>query len=70
MGGCHTKLMNFNLNEKQEMLLKEWQEKIKTIHGEYGHYDFTFTPYGMGDGVIVKSHLTGTQIDLSCVEDW
>jgi hypothetical protein len=60
----------FSLNEKQMVLLTEWQEKIKDIFGEYGHYDYKFTPYGMGTGLIVKSHLTGTELDLSMVEDW
>ena len=60
----------FKLTERQEKELKEWQEKIKDLFGEYGHYDYTFTPYGMGTGVKVRSHKTGTTLDLSHVEDW
>ena len=62
--------MTFSLNEKQVKQLKEWQEKIKDLFGEYGHYDFTFTSYGMGTEVKVRSHLTNTYLDLSNVEDW
>lgn len=62
--------MTFSLNEKQLKQLKEWQEKIKDLFGEYGHYDFTFTSYGMGTEVKVRSHLTNTCLDLSNVEDW
>lgn len=62
--------MTFSLNEKQTTQLKEWQEKIKDLFGEYGHYDYIFTPFGMGTGVIVRSHLTNTELDLSNVEDW
>jgi hypothetical protein len=61
---------NFKLTERQVKELKEWQEKIKDLFGEYGHYDYTFTPYGMGTGLVVKSHKTGTTLDLSHVEDW
>jgi hypothetical protein len=62
--------MQFNLDEEQVAKLKEWQEKIKGIFGEYGHYDFIFTPYGMGTGVKVRSHLTKTELDLTDVDKW
>ena len=62
--------IEFSLNEKQLVKLREWQGKIKDLFGEYGHYDYIFTPYGMGTGVTVKSHLTKTELDLSMVEDW
>ena len=62
--------MQFNLDEEQVAKLKEWQEKIKEVFGEYGHYDFIFTPYGMGTGVKVRSHLTKTELDLTDVDKW
>jgi hypothetical protein len=61
---------HFTLTERQERELKEWQEKIKDLFGKYGHYDYIFTPYGMGTGLKVKSHITGIELDLSHVEDW
>jgi hypothetical protein len=63
-------MRNFKLEEDQEKKLKNWQDKIKEIFGEYGHYDYVFTPYGMGTSVKVVSHLTKTEIDLSDVENW
>jgi len=60
----------FKLTERQEKELKEWQEKIKDLFGEYGLYDYTFTPNGIGEGVLVRSHKTGTTLDLTHVEDW
>jgi hypothetical protein len=62
--------IQFNLIPEQERALKEWQEKIKDLFGKYGLYDFTFTPNGIGESLIVKSHLTGTSIDLTDVELW
>lgn len=55
----------FRLSDTQEVKLKEWQDKIKDLFGEYGHYDYTFTPFGMMTGFKVKSHLTKTTIDLT-----
>lgn len=63
-------MINFKLDEDQEKRLKEWQDKIKDLFGEYGHYDYVFTPYGMGTGVKVVSHLTKKELDLSDVDKW
>lgn len=61
---------SFTLSKRQEAELKEWQAKIKELYGNYGHYDYTFTPFGMGTGLVVRSHLTGTTLDISHEEDW
>ena len=55
----------FKLEKKQIEKLKDWQKKIKEIFGQYGKYDYIFTPYGMITGVKVHSHLTKTDLDLS-----
>jgi hypothetical protein len=62
--------MKFELDETQVAELKAWQEKIKELFGEYGSYDYTFSPCGIGIGVRVRSHLTRTELDLSHVENW
>ncbi len=62
--------MKFELNESQAEKLKEWQNKIKDLFGEYGHYDYIFTPTGIGSAVRVFSHLTKKELDLSEVEKW
>ena len=62
--------MIFELTARQEKELKEWQEKIKDLYGEYGTYTFKFTPTGIGNGVVVYSHLTKLELDISHEEDW
>jgi hypothetical protein len=62
--------MSFQISDKQKKEIKEWQDKIKEIFGEYGLYDYIFTPYGMGTGLVVRSHLTKTELDVTHEEDW
>jgi hypothetical protein len=62
--------MIFELTARQEKELKEWQEKIKDLYGEYGTYTFKFTPTGIGNGVVVYSHLTKLELDISHQEEW
>lgn len=62
--------MIFELTARQEKELKEWQEKIKDLYGEYGTYTFKFTPTGIGNGVVVYSHLTKLELDISHEEEW
>jgi len=62
--------MKFELDEDQVKRLKIWQEAIKVVHGEYGHYEYTFLPTGVGNLVTVFSHLANTTLDLSDVEKW
>lgn len=60
----------FALSETEEKKLNEWKEKIKDLFGEYGLYDYTFTPTGIATIIKVKSHLTKTEIDLTDVDNW
>lgn len=62
--------MEFKLNNSQLTKLKEWQEKIKELFGEYGHFSYSFTPNGIGTTVKVLSHLTKTELDLTEIENW
>lgn len=62
--------MKFELTDAQMVKLKEWQEKIKDLFGEYGLYTYSFTPTGIGDGVEVFSSLTKTKLDLTDVDTW
>lgn len=62
--------MKFELDEEQMKKLKEWQEAIKNVFGEYGEYEFTFKPTGIGDCVKVYSFLAKTTLDLTDVEKW
>jgi hypothetical protein len=36
--------MTFTITEAEMKALKEWQEKIKDLYGEYGNYTYSFTP--------------------------
>lgn len=62
--------LKFELTEKQMLRLKEWQEAIKTVYGEYGNYDYIFHPTGIGDGVRVYSDLAKVELDLTDVTEW
>ena len=65
-------MKTFSLNEKQEVRLKEWQEAINTIYGEYGKYTYSFTPTGIGEIVMVTSDLVGDKypLNLTDVDSW
>ncbi len=60
----------FRLDARQTRELSAWKKKIKDLHGEYGAFTYSFTPTGIGDNVVVKSLLTGLELDLSHVERW
>lgn len=62
--------MKFELNKDQKKKLEEWQQKIKKKHGEYGLYEYTFIPFGIGTGVKVYSDLEKKSLDLSEPEKW
>ena len=64
------KVMTFSLTEVEEKKLKERQEKIKDLYGEYGTYTYSFTPTGIGNVIVVKSHLTGLELDITDVDNW
>jgi hypothetical protein len=60
----------FKLSSDEIKLLDVWKRSIKSKHGKYGLFTYTFTPYGMGTGVTVYSHLTDTKINLTDVSKW
>lgn len=60
----------FELTEEQIVVLKKFQDKIKKKYGCFGHYDYIFTPYGIGLGIKVVSHLSKQEIDLTDTENW
>jgi len=62
--------MKFELDADQVKRLQVWKEAIKMIYGEYGHYDYIFSPTGIGNIVTVHSHLANTELDLSDVDKW
>lgn len=63
-------MVNFSLSETQEEKFNIWKERIKEIFGEYGHFSFTFKPYGVGTSIYIYSDLLKEYLDLSEVESW
>jgi hypothetical protein len=63
-------ITKFELNEKEETEIKEWQDAIKKVYGEYGLFDFTFTPNGIGTGIRVYSHAAKVEKDFTDIDSW
>jgi hypothetical protein len=61
---------DFKLDPDQIERLEAWKQKIKKKYKEYGTFTYSFTPYGMGTGVKVFSHLMKKSLDLSDVDKW
>lgn len=62
--------IKFELSKEQIEKLNVWQEAIRVIHGEYGLYEYRFTPTGIGDGVTVYSHIAKAELDLTEYDKW
>lgn len=58
------------LSVKQQEMYDEWLSHIKAIYGEYGTFTWKITPTGIGNGLVVYSHLAKVEIDLTDVESW
>jgi hypothetical protein len=58
------------LNEGQQKMYDEWLSHIKAIYGEYGTFTWKITPTGIGNGIVVYSHHTKTELDLTDVDSW
>ena len=62
----------FGLNEKENEMFIEWRNKIKEIYndGDSGSFTFSFTPTGIGNKIVVKSHRTGSELDITDYDSW
>lgn len=61
----------FTISDKEEAKLKEWQNAIKTVYGEYGDYLYTFDPNnGIGVAISVYSKLANKTIDITDIDSW
>lgn len=63
-------ITKFELTERQQREIQEWMDAINKVFGEYGLYDYSFSPNGIGIGLIVYSHTAKLEKDFSHVEDW
>lgn len=60
----------FTVSEKEKKAIEEWKEKIKDLYGEYGLFTYKFTPNGIGESVIVYSHLAKIEKDFTDMDSW
>ena len=60
----------YGLSVSQAKKLEEWKTHIKAIYGEYGEYEYTFSPNGVGVVVTVYSSLANTMLDLTESDTW
>jgi hypothetical protein len=63
-------ITKFELTKKQEEEIKEWQEAIKKTFGEYGLFDFIFSPNGIGMGLVIYSHIAKVEKDFTDFDSW
>ena len=70
MGGKNTRktVIHEELSEKQQKMYDEWLSHIKAIYGEYGLFTWKITPNGIGSGIVVYSHKTRTELDLTDID--
>jgi hypothetical protein len=64
------KTIHAELNDKQQAMYEEWLSHIKAIHGEYGMFTWKITSNGIGTEIVVYSHYTKTELDLTDVDSW
>lgn len=64
------KTIILELSEDQTKKLDDWLDAIKTIHGEYGSIEYRIRENGIGTVVKVHSFLTGTDLDLTDIDNW
>ena len=62
--------MTFTISESEMKAIKEWRELIKSLYGEYGLYTYKFTPTGIGNGIVVYSHLANIEKDFTDMDTW
>lgn len=63
-------ITKFEISEKQATEIKVWQDAINKVYGEYGLFDFTFTPNGIGVGLKVYSHIAKIEKDFTDIDSW
>jgi hypothetical protein len=63
-------ITKFEINEKQEAQIKEWQDAVNKVYEEYGSFDFTFSPNGIGVGLKVYSHVAKVEKDFTDMDSW
>lgn len=60
----------FNINQIEQEKIDKFKEQTKKHYGEYGLYEYIFTPTGVGTMIEVKSLKSGIKIDVTDYESW
>lgn len=60
----------FNINQIEQEKIDKLKEQTKKHYGEYGLYEYIFTPTGVGTMIEVKSLKSGIKIDVTDYESW
>ena len=56
--------MYYWLDDKQIEKLDSWKDAIKLVFGDYGLFEYTFSPFGIDENISVYSTLSKTSIEL------
>lgn len=62
--------ISFELSDAQQKDFDEWKSAIKNIYGEYGTFEWTIKPTGIGNGLVVYSKLANAKLDLTDIDSW
>ena len=62
--------ISFQLNDKQQEMFDTWISHIKALHGEYGQFTWKYSSNGIGQEIIVYSHLVKIDLVLTDVDSW
>lgn len=61
-------ITTFKLTQSQETKLEDWKEAIRKIYGDYGSFDYIFSPTGEKNLIKVFSHQAKAYLDLTETE--
>lgn len=64
------KVISVELNDNQQKIYDDWLSHIKAIYNEYGSFTWKITPTGIGNEIVVYSHKTKTELNLTDYNSW
>jgi phage host-nuclease inhibitor protein Gam len=64
------KVIEIELNDKQQSMFDEWCGHIKALRGEIGTLTWKVTPYGIGNGIKVYNEDLKLELDLTDTDSW
>jgi hypothetical protein len=64
------KQIEVTLTDKQQKKFDRWKSHIKFLYGEYGLFTWKITGNGIGEELLVYSHLARVELDLTDPGSW